>query len=79
MSKSTKLACGLLACGLTFSLAAPVFAEEEAPVPAVTAETPAPEAKEITETAPETTEETPQAQLKTAAVAAVQKNRRILC
>ncbi|KGL39132.1 hypothetical protein BMT55_01160 [Listeria newyorkensis] len=70
MSKPTKLACGLLACGLTFSLAAPVFAEEEVQVPAVTAETPAPEAKEITETAPEATEEAPQAQLKAAAVSA---------
>lgn len=74
MSKPTKLACGLLACGLTFSLAAPVFAEEEVQVPAVTAETPAPEAKEITETAPEATEEAPQAQLKAAAVAAAVPN-----
>lgn len=75
MSKSTKLACGLLACGLTFSLAAPVFAEEEVQVPAVTAETPtpAPEANEITEAAPDATEETPEAKLQVAAVAATQK------
>ncbi|MBC1435348.1 LPXTG cell wall anchor domain-containing protein [Listeria rocourtiae] len=68
MSKTTKLACGLLACGLTFSLAAPVFAEEETQAPVT--ETVAPETNDTTETT--TTEDsTPKAQLKT--VAAVQK------
>ncbi|WP_430536373.1 Ig-like domain-containing protein [Listeria rocourtiae] len=77
MSKTTKFAGGLLACGLTFSLAAPVFAEEETQVPEAITEAVVPEASETTETTPATDEvttaeeNTPKAQLKTAV--AVQK------
>ncbi|EUJ40858.1 cell wall anchor domain-containing protein [Listeria weihenstephanensis FSL R9-0317] len=49
-NKTTKLACGLLACSLTFSLAAPVFAEEVAQTPATYTDEVTPETKDVTTT-----------------------------
>ncbi|MBC6314448.1 LPXTG cell wall anchor domain-containing protein [Listeria grandensis] len=45
-NRSTKLACGLLACGLTLSLATPVFAEEEVKTPVTYADPATPETKD---------------------------------